>query len=74
MRTTVRIDDDVHEAARALAEAERISLGAALSRLARDGLGGHRRIVEDDGDIPRFDLPRSARPITPTLVEQALED
>lgn len=38
MRTTLSIDDDVLEAARTLAEARHISLGAALSTLARRGM------------------------------------
>lgn len=39
MRTTLDIDDTVLAAARSLARAERISLGAAVSLLARRGLG-----------------------------------
>lgn len=38
MRTTLDLDDAVLTAARNLARAERISLGAAVSRLARRGL------------------------------------
>ncbi len=38
MRTTLAIDDDVFAFARAHAERERISLGEAVSRLARDGI------------------------------------
>lgn len=38
MRTTLTIADDVLEAARGLAEAQRVSLGEALSTLARRGM------------------------------------
>ncbi len=38
MRTTLAIDDDVLQAARALADRERKSVGAVLSALAREGL------------------------------------
>ena len=38
MRTTLAIDDDVFAHARALARRERISIGEALSRLARQGI------------------------------------
>ena len=38
MRTTVAIDDDVFAVARSEAQRERITLGAALSRLAREGI------------------------------------
>ncbi len=38
MRTTLALDDDVFAFARAHAQRERISLGAAVSRLARQGI------------------------------------
>ena len=38
MRTTLRLDDDVLAAARTLARQRRISLGAVISALARQGL------------------------------------
>ena len=38
MRTTVDLDSDVLDAARNLSRQERISLGKAVSRLARRGL------------------------------------
>lgn len=40
MRTTVDIDDTVLAAARSLARARGVSLGQALSELARRGLSG----------------------------------
>jgi hypothetical protein len=38
MRTTLTIDDDVFAHVRAHAQRERISIGEALSRLARQGI------------------------------------
>ena len=38
MRTTIAIDDDVFLHARRLAQERHISLGAAVSRLLRDGI------------------------------------
>lgn len=38
MRTTLAVDDDVFAFARAHAQRERISIGQAISRLARDGI------------------------------------
>ena len=38
MRTTLALDDDVFAYARAHAQRERISLGEAVSRLAREGI------------------------------------
>ena len=44
MRTTVTLDDDVLSFARAQAKRERISVGQALSRLARDGICGQGQL------------------------------
>jgi hypothetical protein len=38
MRTTLAIDDDIFAYARAHAQRERISIGEAVSRLARQGI------------------------------------
>lgn len=38
MRTTLALDDDVISFAKAHAQRERISIGEALSRLAREGI------------------------------------
>ena len=38
MRTTLALDDDVFAYARSHAQRERISIGEAVSRLARDGI------------------------------------
>jgi len=38
MRTTLAIDDDIFAYARAHAQREHISIGEAISRLARDGI------------------------------------
>jgi hypothetical protein len=38
MRTTLTLDDDVFAYARERAQRERMSLGEAISRLARDGI------------------------------------
>ncbi len=71
MRTTVTIDDDILDAARAIADAEAISLGQALSRLARRGL---RRVSVGRGDRPVFAVRDDAPPITPAMVERALHE
>lgn len=42
MRTTLAIDDDVFQHARRYAHERRISLGAAISTLVRDGLRAHQ--------------------------------
>ena len=63
MRTTLNLPDDVYEAARALAELSRISLGDAVAELVRRG---NRSPVQIDTSMPfpTF-VPRAgARPIT----------
>ncbi len=73
MRTTETIDDDVLAVARALAERRRVSLGSALSELARRGY----RIASaaaDGGDGSMFAVPPDAKPITNEDVYQAMCD
>lgn len=72
MRTTLDLDDDVMAATRTLAAERGISLGAALSELARRGLAGGRAVVDDD--LPVFLVPADAAPITPEMVRRAAED
>ena len=55
VRATLQIDDDVLEAARCIADDERVSVGEVLSRLARRGLE------------PRPDEPAWAR-LPPSVV------
>ena len=73
MRTTLTIDDDVLSVARALAEQSSISLGAAVSELARRGFrrGPH---FARKGGVPVFRVEPDAPPITNEDVYQALSD
>ena len=73
MRTTLSIDDDVLEAARAIAEQTRRSLGAVVSNLAREGLKP-RPAVRSRGGLPVFSVSEKARPFTPDAVRQDLDD
>lgn len=72
MRTTVDLDHDVIAATRTLAAEKGISLGAALSELARRGLASGRAVRDDD--LPVFRVPADAAPITPDMVRRADED
>ncbi|HZJ52304.1 MAG TPA: antitoxin [Actinomycetota bacterium] len=72
MRTTLTIDDDVLAAARSLAVSQGVSVGQAISRLARRGLTGPAR-VRDEGP-PVFAVPPGAEVITPDAVRRALDD
>ncbi len=72
MRTTVDLEPDVLEAARAQARAQRRSLGSVLSELARRGLlprrEGSRR------GFPTFRVSAEAPVLTPQAVRRALDD
>jgi hypothetical protein len=74
VRTTINLDDDVLETARAIARLEGRGLGHVVSDLARRGLApGVARIDTDDG-FPVFRVRADAAPITDQMVQAALED
>lgn len=72
MRTTLNVDDDVLAGARALAAERGISVGAALSDLARRSL--RARPVATEQSIPGFTGDPDGPPITPEMVRAANED
>jgi hypothetical protein len=75
MRTTLNVDDDVYEAARALAESERQPIGRVLSRLARRGLSPLRgQDKKQRRGFPVIALPDDSPPVTPEGVRRALEE
>ncbi|MDE0265250.1 MAG: hypothetical protein OXJ37_22815 [Bryobacterales bacterium] len=71
MRTTVTIDDDILAIARSLAQQNGVSLGRALSGLARRGQHSTAATVESDS-LPVFAVPCDAKPITSDDVYKAL--
>lgn len=71
MRTTVTIDDDILAIARTLVQQNGISLGRALSELARRGQRATTAAVESDG-LPVFAVPRDAKPITSDEVYKSM--
>jgi hypothetical protein len=73
MRTTLTLDDDVLSLARAVAAAEGSSVGAVVSRLARQGISSTARVVDGD-ELPRFSVPPDAGPLTPDMVRAVLDD
>lgn len=72
MRTTVRIDDDVLQAAKSIAASHGRSLGEVLSELARRGL--QPRPTARSGIVPVFDVDPNGPRITPEMVREALDD
>lgn len=73
MRTTLSIDDDVLQAARAIADHTRRSLGEVVSDLARRGLAP-RPEVSASGVLPFFTVSEKARLFAPDDVRQDLDD
>lgn len=77
MRTTITIDDDVHDIALIYARARDISLGAALSELVRNGKAASPaseavRIETAPNGLPV--IRSSGRKLTPEIVKEAQED
>jgi len=56
MRTTLDVESDVLDAARALAAARSVSVGAALSELARRGVAARTPLSARNG-FPVFQVP-----------------
>ena len=70
------IDDDVLAVARALAARRGVSLGSAVSDLARRGFRGigavDQAVDQEDDGVPVFRVPPDAPPITTEDVQRAL--
>ena len=73
MRTTLNIDADVLKAAQAKADYEAISLGKALSEIARQGLRPVPTVSRRKNRLPQFTLPGNVI-ITAASVQEAQED
>jgi hypothetical protein len=73
MRTTLTLDDDIAAEAAKRAAMLRISLGKAISDLARRGLQMAPPVREIDGLVV-FDPPKSSPKITARKVKEALSE
>lgn len=77
MRTTLDIDDTVLAAARSLARAEKISVGAAVSRLAQRGLrapGGSEAATDVSYSPFPVLIGAPEHPVGPDLVAEYRDD
>ncbi len=72
MRTTVDLDPDVLQAARSIARSQGLSLGRALSDLARRGLAPRREASRRG--FPVFRVSADAPVLTPEMVAEAQDD
>jgi hypothetical protein len=70
MRTTLDVESDVLDAARALAVARRVSVGAALSELARRGVAAQTPVGIRNG-FPVFQVPTGTPGFGPDEVAAA---
>lgn len=70
MRTTVTVDDDVFEAAQALAASSGKKLGQVLSQLARRGLRAELKTGRKSG-LPVFQVAADA-PVIPSSRAQKI--
>ena len=70
MRTTLDIDEAILSAARAIARDEGISVGSAVSLLARRGLTAPGRPADVGSGFPAFEADPASQPITLELVNE----
>lgn len=73
MRTTLTLDDDVLEAARAVAEQRGVAIGAVVSELARRGLEAPAPVAVRNG-MRLFPVREGAGVVTPERVRELLEE
>lgn len=73
MRTTLKIDDDLYQAAKSIADMEHKSIGQVVSKLLRKALHS-RDYREHADDIPAFRVSENAPPLTLEKVREADED
>lgn len=74
MRTTLAIDDDVFNAVKGLATAERQSIGSILSALARQALASSPQIPRVRNGVPLLPVQSTNKAVTPELVKQLLDE
>lgn len=78
MRTTITLDDDVHEFATYYANSKGITLSAAMNELVRKAESApipepvHFEFERSPNGLPL--LPRTGRVLTPEMVKQMEED
>ena len=74
MRTTLNLDDDVLATAKALATKERKSLGKVVSDLIRRSVEPVPGERGERNGVPLFPVLRGARPVTPEIVAELLDE
>ncbi|MEI8038300.1 MAG: CopG family transcriptional regulator [Verrucomicrobiota bacterium] len=73
MRTTLNLDDDVLATAKVLAVRQRRPLGAVVSGLIRRAVEPLPAPPSERNGIPLFPVSQGARPVTPEIVSELLD-
>ena len=73
MRTTVSIDDDILMVAKSLASSRGVTVGRALSDLARKGMERSAECTTRN-DLPVFRVREDAPTVTPEQVDAAEDE
>ena len=74
MRTTLTIDDDVMEAARAIAGKRRMPVGEVISELARKSLNKPDRANDMRNGVPLLPPAGDGKPVTLALVNRLRDE
>jgi len=74
MRTTLNLDDDVLETAKALAARQHESLGKVVSGLIRKAVEPPAQVRSERNGMPLFPVATGARPVTPAIVAELLDE
>ena len=73
MRTTINLDDDLLRVVKSLARERGVSMGDVVSDLIREALRPDTGVTYDAG-FPVFMVREDAPPITPEMVDDAMEE
>jgi len=74
VRTTLNLDDDVLATAKALAARQRKPLGEVISGLIRRAVEPPAQAAAERNGIPLFPVSQAARPVTPEIVRELLDE
>ena len=74
VRTTLNLDDDVLETAKSMAARQRKPLGEVVSRLLRLAVEAPPAAPSQRNGMPLFPVSRGARPVTPELVKDLIDE
>lgn len=73
MRTTLNLDKDVLDAAKALAEKRHVPVGVVVSELARRGLSAGQKPAKIRNGFNLFSARPDTSPVTPKLIKKLME-